>query len=193
VYNGDFAGFRKALSLLSQHEKFPHLLAALQLHDAQVRWGGFPWVVPAVPAVLQMQGCTSQLLPASAQQAKAAHVPPQYQEQLQVADQAGFILRLDSEGQPCCCLYACSPSNGNLLKACTHAAALYDGTLAAKVKCSCITCRTPPRMPYCLLQGMTIAHLLACSGRAEELQQLMDVLFRMQGDGVETIRRWVAT
>jgi hypothetical protein len=44
-------------------------------------------------------------------------------------------------------------------------------------------------MSCCVLQGMTIAHLLACSGRAQELQQLMDVLFRMQGDGVETIRR----
>lgn len=40
---------------------------------------------------------------------------------------------------------------------------------------------------------MTITHLLACSGRAEELKQLMDVLFRMQGDGVETIRRWVTS
>lgn len=47
-------------------------------------------------------------------------------------------------------------------------------------------------MLYRLLQGMTIVHLLACSGRAHELQQLMDVLFRMQGDGVETVRRWVA-
>ncbi|WIA28257.1 hypothetical protein OEZ86_010812 [Tetradesmus obliquus] len=74
VYSGDFAGFKKALSMLAQHENFPHLLGALQMNDAQ---------------------------------------------------------------------------------------------------------------------GMTITHLLACSGRAEELKQLMDVLFRMQGDGVETIRRIV--
>jgi hypothetical protein len=37
VYNGDFAGFRQALSLLAQHENFPHLLGALQMNDAQVR------------------------------------------------------------------------------------------------------------------------------------------------------------
>lgn len=41
----------------------------------------------------------------------------------------------------------------------------------------------------CMSQGTTIVHLLACSGRSVELAQLMEVVFRMQGDGVEVIRR----
>lgn len=41
VYNGDFAGFRQALSLLAQHANFPQLLGALQMNDAKVRWAGF--------------------------------------------------------------------------------------------------------------------------------------------------------
>jgi hypothetical protein len=76
VYNGDFAGFKKALSQLAQHEHFPHLLGALQMNDAQVRWAGFPrWY-------LQWLGCTSELLLACHQWSVAAYKAPWYQEHL---------------------------------------------------------------------------------------------------------------
>ena len=40
-----------------------------------------------------------------------------------------------------------------------------------------------------LLQGFTIAHMLACTGRSTELYNLVDVVFRIEGTGLEHLRR----
>jgi hypothetical protein len=121
----------------------------------------------------------------------AAHSTSSVHEQLPGADQTAPRPRQGCRvAQRCyvdaccwwCIIVACIVMLGPLI-----VYSFGGASVNMRLCCHCYLAR--PRLLCCVLQGMTIAHLLACSGRAQELQQLMDVLFRMQGDGVETIRR----
>jgi hypothetical protein len=102
VYNGDFAGFRQALSLLAQHENFPHLLGALQMNDAQVRWAGFPrWYLHSLAL------CTSQLLSACAQWQICGKMTRLVHGQLPGSDQTAAELRQGCKAGQCYCMDAC--------------------------------------------------------------------------------------